>query len=84
MITIEQLRERVEKARRHVIFEVPMAQASAVKMGIFFTNQLPTAGTDGNRLDSIHRSLHRSATRSLSLLLCMSGGTRCSGTSLAP
>ncbi len=50
MITIEQLRERVEKARRHVIFEVPMAQASAVKMGIFFTNQLPTAGTDGKQI----------------------------------
>ena len=27
-----------------------MAQASAVKMGIFFTNQLPTAGTDGKAI----------------------------------
>lgn len=50
MITIEQLRERVEKARRHVIIELPMAQSSAVKMGIFFSNNFPTAATNGKQI----------------------------------
>ncbi|MEE9353340.1 MAG: VWA-like domain-containing protein [Candidatus Thorarchaeota archaeon] len=50
MVTIEQLRERVEKARRHVIIELPMAQGSAVKMGIFFSNNFPTAATNGKQI----------------------------------
>lgn len=47
MITIKQLEDRVHKARRHVILDIPMAQSSAVKMGIFFSNAIPTAATDG-------------------------------------
>ena len=50
MITIEQLRERVEKARRHVIIDLPLAQSSAVKMGIFFSNNFPTAATNGKQI----------------------------------
>lgn len=50
MVTIEQLRERAEKARRHVIIELPMAQSSAVKMGIFFSNNFPTAATNGKQI----------------------------------
>ena len=46
MITIKQLEERVEKARRHVILDIPMAQASAVKMGIFFSDRIQTAARD--------------------------------------
>mgnify|MGYP003648493442 FL=1 len=50
MITIKQLEERVEKARRHVILDIPMAQASAVKMGIFFSDRIQTAATDGKSI----------------------------------
>ena len=50
MITIKQLEERVQKARHHVILDIPMAQASAVKMGIFFSDQIQTAATDGKTI----------------------------------
>ena len=50
MITIKQLEERVQKARRHVILDVPMAQGSAVKMGLFFSDKIQTAATDGKSI----------------------------------
>lgn len=50
MITIKDLEHRVHGARNHVILDVPMAQSSAVKMPIFFSDKIPTAATDGHQI----------------------------------
>ena len=55
-VTIEDLREMVEVARRRVITQIPMTQNDAVGMDVFFTEKLPngqhldTAATDGKSI----------------------------------
>ena len=55
-ITIDDLTEMIEVARRRVILQIPMTQADVVKMGVFFTERLPngqplpTAATDGKSI----------------------------------
>lgn len=50
MTTIKDLNEAIQTARRHVILDIPMAQADAVKMGTFFTMSVDTAATDGKSI----------------------------------
>jgi predicted metal-dependent peptidase len=50
MTTIKDLEKIIHRARNHAILDIPMAQADAIKMDIFFTHSIPTAATDGKKI----------------------------------